>query len=308
MKTINKILICIPTYNRNKSLISCIKSIKKLKNDNFFDVEILIIDNTINNNSYDHVKRFNKKVNCKIFQQHEKKRGIVFARNKCLQIAKKIKPSYIAFIDDDCIVDKNWLKNIHKLLNKTDVDVITGPQLYKKGKKNNYTYLFEKKYNKKLLRVKWAASNNVVFKFDILKKNRNIKFDKNLNKFGMGEDQLFFSMINKIGYKIYWSKEILVTEKLHPHRSNENWVKERSKRLGILGHYLDIKMNGNIMGYLINYMKSFYFLFLGIFYYVYIFNVNRNLDFINNLFRFYGKFIGPFKIKKIKFLDVIKRH
>ena len=63
MKTINKFLICIPTYNRNKSLISCIKSIKKLKNDNFFDVEILIIDNTINNNSYDHVKRFNKKVN-----------------------------------------------------------------------------------------------------------------------------------------------------------------------------------------------------------------------------------------------------
>jgi succinoglycan biosynthesis protein ExoM len=308
MKTINKILICIATFNRNKSLINCIKSVKKLKNDNFFDVEILIVDNSINNNSYEHVKKFKKKVDFKIFQVHEKKRGIVFARNRCLQIAKKMKPSYIAFIDDDCIVDKNWLKNIHKLLNKIDVDVITGPQLYKVGKENNYTYLFEKKYNKKLLKVKWAASNNVVFKFDILKKNKNIKFDKNLNKFGMGEDQLFFSIINKIGYKIYWSKEILVTEKLHPHRSSEDWIKERSKRLGILGHYLDIKMYGNIMGYLINYIKSFYFLFLGIFYYVYIFNVNRNLDFINNLFRFYGKFTGPFKIKKIKFLNVIKRH
>ena len=31
MKIISKILICIPTYNRTKSLIDCIKSIKKLK-------------------------------------------------------------------------------------------------------------------------------------------------------------------------------------------------------------------------------------------------------------------------------------
>ena len=297
----NKILISIPTYNRNKSLIDCIKSIKKLNTDGFFNVEILIVDNSKNNNSYKHVKEFNKKNHLKIYQVHEKKRGIVFARNKCLQVARKLKPTYVAFIDDDCIISKNWLNNIHKLLNKVDADVITGPQLYEARKKDNLTYLFEKKYKKKLLRVRWAASNNVIFKFDILKKQKNIKFDKNLNKFGMGEDQLFFSIINKIGYNIYWSKEISVTEKLHPHRSNINWIKERSKRLGILGHYLDLKIYGNLVGYPINYVKSFYFLFLSIFFYVNIFNISRDLDFANCLFRFYGKFTGPFTIHKIKF-------
>ena len=298
----NELLICIPTYNRNKSLINCLKSIRKLKNDNFFKIKILILDNTITNNSYKAVKKFNKKQHYKIYQDHEKKRGIVYARNKCLQLAKKLKPNFIAFIDDDCIVNKNWLKNIFTLLNKIDADVITGPQLYEGVNKNNYMFLFEKKYKKDLLKVTWAASNNVFFKYDILKNKRNMKFDKNLNNFGMGEDQLFFSLISKIGYKIYWSRKVLVTEKIHPHRSNINWIKERSKRLGILGHYLDIKIYGRIIGYLINYVKSFCLFFLSIMIYVNIFNINKNLLFTNTIFRCYGKLIGPFKFKKIQFL------
>ena len=46
-----------------------------------------------------------------------------------------------AFVDDDCQVDKNWIKNIYELLKK-EADVITGPQKYEK--KNNYSHLFEK--------------------------------------------------------------------------------------------------------------------------------------------------------------------
>ena len=136
----------------------------------------------------------------------------------------------------------------------------------------------------------------------ILKNNKVINFDKNLNKFGIGEDQLFFSIMNKIGYKIYWSKNVFVTEKIHPHRIKVIWVKERSKRLGILGHYLDIKIHGKIIGYFINYLKSFYLFFLSLFNYFNFFNPNRVLNFINNFYRSYGKIIGPYTIKKIKFL------
>ena len=297
----NRILICIPTYNRNASLIECLKSIKKLKNNNFFKINILILDNTITNNSDKTIKKIIKKSILKIYQGHEKKRGIVFARNKCLKFAKKLKPNYVAFIDDDCKVDKNWLKNIYELLNKINADVITGPQLYEGRNKNNYMFIFEKKYKKNLIRVKWAASNNVFFKFNILKQQKNITFDKNLNKFGMGEDQLFFSILNKIGYKIYWSQKVIVTEKIHPHRCNIGWIKERSKRLGILGHYLDVKLHGKIIGYFINYIKFFYFLSFSILVYINIFNLSRSLHFKNNISRCYGKLIGPFLFKKIQF-------
>ena len=137
----NKILICICTFNRNKSLIECLNSIKKLENINLFDIRILILDNTISNNYFNIIKKYKTNTKLKILQKNEKKRGIVNARNKCLKISKFIKPKYIAFIDDDCKVNKNWLKNIFKLINKVKADIVTGPQKYEqKNKKVPYNY------------------------------------------------------------------------------------------------------------------------------------------------------------------------
>ena len=118
----------------------------------------------------------------------------------------------------------------------------------------------------------------------------------------MGEDQLFFSLMSQSGCNIYWTKNVYVTEKMHSHRVDLNWLKERSKRLGILGHYIDIKLHGKIIGFSLNYLKSLYFFFQFIISFFNIFNLNRNLIFNNNLYRFYGKVIGPFKFKKIRFL------
>ena len=300
-----KLSICICTYNRHQSLISCIQSVNQILNKKKIKINIIINDNSINNNLSTIKKKLTKISKYNIFFTNEKKRGIVHARNKCLKIIRSTKPDYVAFIDDDCVVNKNWLKNILSLIDKLKADVVTGPQKYERKNlisKNIFSQIFEKKYKNNLEKVKWAASNNVFFKYSILYKLKNINFDKNLNKFGMGEDQLFFSLINKSGYKIYWSKNVYVTEKMHSHRINIDWVKERSKRLGILGHYLDIKLHGKFVGYLFNYSKSFYFLFLSIISFFNFFNHNRKLNSLNHFFRFYGKILGPFQFKKIKFL------
>ena len=52
--------------------------------------------------------------------------------------AENAQGEILAFIDDDCKVDKNWLTNISKLLKKSDADVITGPQLYEHNYQNNH--------------------------------------------------------------------------------------------------------------------------------------------------------------------------
>ena len=39
------------------------------------------------------------------------------------------------------------------------------------------------------------------------------------------------------------------------------WVVDRSFRLGILGNYIDKKIYGSIIGNLLNYLKSIYYLF-----------------------------------------------
>ena len=54
--------------------------------------------------------------------------------------------------------------------------------------------------------------------------------------------------------------DIKVYEKIHKHRQNYSWLIQRSYRLGILGHYIDIKQSGFLMGLILNYIKSAYYL------------------------------------------------
>ena len=299
MKTL---VICICTYKRNESLEKCLKSLKKLNNTKKIKIIILIIDNTTNYESFNLIKKIKKNFVYKIIQINEKKRGVVHARNKALKKLKDLNPQYVSFIDDDCTVNRFWLINILKIIKKIKADIITGPQIYFKSKKKiNYTKYFEKKYDSNIKRVKWAATNNVFFLYSIIKKQK-LFFDKFLNKFGMGEDQLFFSKLNQKGCKIYWCKNIKVYEKNHNHRFNIHWLIKRSFRLGVLGHYIDNELHGNFTGYLINYLKSIlYFLYATISIFI-IFNKDSRINTINFLFRFLGRLIGPFIFNSMNFL------
>ena len=295
-----KLSICIPTYNRNESLKKCIKSINKIKIKNKIKINIIIVDNSKNNNLLKIKKQLIKNSKFKILFLSEKKRGAVFARNKYLKKIKIINPDYICFFDDDCVVDKNWLKNSLKTIKSKNADIVTGPQIYLNKKFSNYSSLFEKNYgNKKIYRVQWAASNNVLINYKIIKKNK-LFFDKKLNKFGVGEDQLFFLQISNIGYKIFWDKNVKVYEKIHQHRQNYKWLIERSYRLGVLGHYLDKNQYGNLSGLFLNYLKSIYYLSKSIISILY-WNNNYVEKILNYFIRFYGRLIGPFVFKKINF-------
>ena len=298
----NKLVICICTYKRNEILKECLKSLQKLNNHTTNKITLIIVDNTRNYYSFNLIKKIKKKFKYEIIQINEKKRGVVYARNKALKKLKELNPKYVSFIDDDCTVDKFWLTNILKIIKFKKADVVTGPQIYfKQAKKINYTKYFEKKYDLSTKKVKWAATNNVFFSYNIIK-NEKLIFDKCLNKFGMGEDQLFFSILNKKGYKIFWSKNVKVYEKNHDHRSNIYWLIKRSFRLGVLGQYIDRKLYGKIYGYFINYFKAFIYLFYTFILIIKIYNKNSRITLINFLFRFLGKVTGPLIFNKVDFL------
>ena len=291
-----KFLTCICTYKRNISLNKCLKSIERISLPINSHITILIVDNTINNNSYALINQIKKKYRFKIIYVNEKKRGIVNARNRCLKEVKKINCDYISFFDDDCTVDKNWFKNISKLIKNKNIDIVTGPQIYK----NNLAQIFEKKITSNNSYVKWAASNNVLFKKKILLKE-NIYFDINLNKFGMGEDQLFFSTLNKLGHKIFWSNSLKVFEKIHYNRDNLRWVIDRSFRLGVLGLYIDIKLHGLFKGFIINYIKFFYYFICSLISLSLLNQKNYSYQFFNLLNRSIGRLLSPFIFKTIQF-------
>ena len=302
-----KLTICICTYNRSESLKRCIKSINKLINQSSIKISIIIIDNSKNFNVGKIKSKLINISKYKISFLNEKKRGIVNARNKFLKNLKNTIPNFICFFDDDCIVDKYWLKNAIKTSKTFKADIVTGPQVYLKNKINknliNYSSFFEKNYNNPFCNVNWAASNNVFIDYSILKNNK-LFFDINLNKFGIGEDQLFFSLLKKRGNSIYWDKNLKVYEKSHFHRTNLLWLIKRSFRLGVLGHYLDKKIHGVIFGYNYNYVKALYYLLKSFLYILFFFDRYSRINAINFFARFIGRISGPFIFKKIGFLKI----
>ena len=297
-----KILICICTYKRNNILNECLMSFNKAVIPFNFNIKFLIIDNTVNGNAKNIINKVKKKFNHKIYYINEKKRGIVHARNKCLDQVRKINCDYFLFLDDDCEIDSKWFINFKKIININRVKIVTGPQIHKNDIKinNNLEIIFEKKINNDKKFVNWAATNNVIINKKVLLSS-NLKFDINLNKFGMGEDQLFFLQLNKKGHQILWNKEIKVYEKKHSHRTTTKWVSDRSFRLGVLGNYIDKKIYGPIIGNIINYLKVIYYLLLSILTALYPFQKLYSFKLINFTYRSLGRMLSPFLFKKIKF-------
>ena len=148
--------------------------------------------------------------------------------------------------------------------------------------------------------VNWAATNICNTQQKVLLSS-NLKFDIRLNKFGMGEDQLFFFNLIKKVIKFYGIKEIKVYEKKHSHRSTMKWVTERSFRLGILGNYIDKKIYGSIVGNIVNYIKSIYYLLLLILTALYPFQKLYSYKLTSFIFRSFGRILSPFLFKKIEF-------
>ena len=68
-----KLTICICTFNRNKSLEKCIESINKIKIKKQIKINIIIVDNTKDNNLLKIKKKLIKNSKNKIIFLNEKK-------------------------------------------------------------------------------------------------------------------------------------------------------------------------------------------------------------------------------------------
>lgn len=105
MNIIFSLIIC--TRNRSKQLISCLESISGM--DKISEFELIIVDNGSTDNTHTIVKEFMLNNQFQILYHYEPARGLSFARNAGLLIAKG---EYIAFTDDDCYVDVDYIFSI----------------------------------------------------------------------------------------------------------------------------------------------------------------------------------------------------
>ena len=102
----------VPSYNSEKTIEGCIKSIIKQR----CKKEIIVVDGGSSDKTISILKKYKLKILL------EKERGAGPARNLGL---KKAKGDYIAFVDSDVVLPDNWTKKCIKKIgqNKSIVGV-----------------------------------------------------------------------------------------------------------------------------------------------------------------------------------------
>jgi len=179
-----KFSIIIPTYNSEKYIKNCLNAVKKInypKNK----YEIIIVDGGSKDNTIKLIKKFT----VKLFNFPNK--NISESRNFG---AKKAKGKYLVFIDSDCLVSKNILKEAERDLKKYNC---VG-SFYKSSKNSNW---LQKSWlllqSKKRSEVNWIPSGTIIIKKSVFKNTKG--FNISLKT---GEDFDLCYRLRKKRYKI----------------------------------------------------------------------------------------------------------
>jgi glycosyltransferase involved in cell wall biosynthesis len=101
-----KVSIVIPTYNEERVIKDCLKSIS---NQSYKNVETIVVDDGSSDKTWNILNDLKNNANLKIFRQNHK--GVGASRNLG---ARHAEGNILVFVDADMTFDKNFLRNLVK--------------------------------------------------------------------------------------------------------------------------------------------------------------------------------------------------
>jgi len=130
---IPKITIIVLNWNGSRDTVDCLSSLQKVNDTNF---EILLVDNGSKINSIESVEEQFLKIN---FLKLDKNYGYSGGNNRGFESIKN-NTDYVCFLNNDVIVDKNFLKYFRIGLNEFGNQNIFGPKIYFEYPSNKIWY------------------------------------------------------------------------------------------------------------------------------------------------------------------------
>lgn len=237
-----KASIVICTYNRAQLLSLCLDSIAGLDiNENTF--EVLVIDNNSKDNTTDICAAIPSKYpNLQFRYVLETKQGVGFTRTRG---AMEAKHEIIAYIDDDCLAEKNWLTEIlhfyethpeamssgGRIIPKYTVPVANWFGKYFWGLVGNYDlgpHVFQMKG------VRYPSGANMHFRKSAFEKYGY--FDGNLGRSGKslmaGEEKAMYLKLIGGNEKVYYLPQVIVHHHVEGNKFDKAYVKRHSMGIG----------------------------------------------------------------------------
>lgn len=227
-----KVAICVPTYKRPLFLHDTLVSIEA-RSPGDFESFVLVVDNDPDFSARPTVAALNEG-GCEISLIQEEVRGIATARNTLIETATKKGATFIAFVDDDQIVEPDWLNQLIYTALTTNADAVVGRWIprYEQGvpqwvKRSRY---WEQPVRKTGAIARKFGTGNVLLRLGAVNSVPGL-FDERLNLAG-GSDGHFFAKFHQLGFKSVWCNESVVDERILPSRSTAKWIISREYRYG----------------------------------------------------------------------------
>lgn len=202
-----KVSIIVPIHGVEKYLKRCLGSL--LEQDFDLPYEVLCISDCPNDNSPQIIDEF-VSIKPNVFKRIDvNNKNVSYTRNDGLKVAKG---EYIAFVDGDDFVSRDYISYFYKTAIKKDADiVITNFYMFKKGRRSKFflSFIPYKGYVSKRDATKLMANDVCIrgylwykfFKKEILKDCKFIDIKKTI------EDLTFSSMAFMNADKIYWTQK-----------------------------------------------------------------------------------------------------
>ena len=218
---IRLISIIIPAYNSEKTIGKTIESLLK-QNYSKKNYEIIIVDDDSSDNTQDTILKFKQ---VRLIKQNHK--GPATARNLG---ARNAKGDILLFTDADCILDKNWIKEMVKPFTNPEIIGVSGT--YKTLNNDNFMarfigYEIEERHErmKRQKFIDFIGTFSAAYRKKIFLKFGG--FDTRF-KTSSGEDPELSYRIDKAGLKMVFQPKAIV---FHPH-PNSLWkyLKQKYKR------------------------------------------------------------------------------
>ena len=197
------------------------------------NIQIVVVDNDAEGSARRVCDEFVTKHDMRLDYDIEKQRGIPFARNRAVDMAKN-NVDFVAIIDDDEVPARNWLDELLAAQQEFEADILTGPvaprfmeptahwlhNFFGSGNLPNGQNL--------LHNYGYVYTSNLLAKAELF---QHLRFDERFRSSGADDTHLFMQVFEK-GYKAVWADKALVTEWLPGSRTNSKWLWKRAYRRG----------------------------------------------------------------------------
>jgi len=117
------ITVAIQTYNRAATLTETLESLRELRCPQTADYEILVVDNNSSDDTPEVIQKYRDRLAPRLRSVVEPHQGLSHARNRALREAQG---QIVSFLDDDVIVDPDWLSAVAAAFEEHAATVVGG--------------------------------------------------------------------------------------------------------------------------------------------------------------------------------------